>query len=347
MAFARTLVQSFHAVHPNYRCFVLLIDDYDGFINPADEAFEIVSLHELSIADLPGFCFKYDITELSTAVKAAFLKHLLREKGVSEILYLDPDILVTNSLDNLYQKLSTHDILLTPHLDTDYPDDGELPDDSHIMRSGVYNLGFIGIKDSPNTLRFLDWWDRKLYSKCLIEPTAAYFVDQKFIDIAQTLFDNIYVERSVGYNVAYWNIHSRHIHNQNGKLSCNEVPLCFYHFSGYNPSTPDIISRFITRCSLSERTDLQPLFAEYRKRLLENGHEQIKHWSYSFGHFTTGEEVTNDIRISYRNAPERWRDYGNPFASAELRDQAARMVKIPPFKTRLKRKVISICRNVA
>jgi hypothetical protein len=58
VAFARTLAQSFLSLHPDYKCYFLIIDDFEGHINPPDECFEIVKLTDLKIPDLPGLCFK-------------------------------------------------------------------------------------------------------------------------------------------------------------------------------------------------------------------------------------------------------------------------------------------------
>src|SRR5450432_3422470 len=95
LAFARTLAQSFLALHPDHKCYVVIVDDFAGLINPDDECFEIIRLADLEIPDLPNLCFKYDVKELCTAVKARLLEYLIREKGLDRLLYLDPDILVT------------------------------------------------------------------------------------------------------------------------------------------------------------------------------------------------------------------------------------------------------------
>jgi lipopolysaccharide biosynthesis glycosyltransferase len=146
LSFARTLCHSFLQNHPDGVCYVLIIDEFDGYLDRDREKFEIISINDLGIARLTEFCFKYDITELSTAVKPYLLKYLLDEKGMDELLYLDPDILVTAPLDLLFGELQQNDIILTPHLDKDYPEDGCLPNDAHIMLSGVFNLGFIGVR---------------------------------------------------------------------------------------------------------------------------------------------------------------------------------------------------------
>jgi hypothetical protein len=331
LAFARTLAQSFSSFHPDYKVYVLIVDDFAGYINPADECFEIVKLTDLGIPNLPGFCFKYNVKELCTAAKAHLLDYLIREKSVDRLLYLDPDILTTGPLDGMYEKLSTYDIVLTPHLDTNYPDDDLLPDDGHILRAGQFNLGFIGVNSSENAKSFLNWWKPKLYKRCVVDVLNGYFIDQKFIDFVPIFFKNILVEKDVGYNVAYWNLHSRRISRENGAWMCNGGPLYFFHFSGYHPESAAISSHIpdsLARYRLSNRRDLGKLFAQYKELLIRNGHGQASCWPYTFGYFKTGEPIPDNLRSYYRSLDGKWRSAEDPFESEELKRQADTETKV-------------------
>jgi len=57
----------------------------------------------------------YDVVELATAVKPAFLLHLLQVVG-EPVTYLDPDILVVARLDEVVRLADVHGAVLTPHL---------------------------------------------------------------------------------------------------------------------------------------------------------------------------------------------------------------------------------------
>jgi len=325
LAFARTLAQSFLSFHPDNKFYVLIVDEFEGYLNPAEECFETVSLNHLEIPDLPSFCFKYDIKELCTAVKPYLLDYLVRNKSIESMLYIDPDVLITAPLKQLYDELEIYDIVLTPHLDTDYPDDGLLPDDGYILRAGVFNLGFIGINSSKNAASFLSWWKSKLYNGCVVDVPNGYFVDQKFIDLAPIFFGNLFVENDSGYNVAYWNLHSREIGRDNGTWLCNGRPMYFFHFSGFSLESSEIsayIPSDIARHHFSDRSDLGPIFNEYKELLVRNGHMTARTWPYTFTYFTTGEAIPPALRIQYRNSPSEWVSYGNPFDSKSLKDIA-------------------------
>jgi hypothetical protein len=322
-AAARTLAHSFLARHPGDRFYVLVVDDFEGYIDPAAESFEVVSLADLHIPDEPAFRFKYDIIELCTAAKARFLEYLVEERGVGKLFYIDPDILVTGRLEGLFGRLDAHDIVLTPHLEEDFPEDGLMPNDSVVMLHGVYNLGFIAVNASENARAFLAWWKGKLYDKCIFDVQTGYFVDQKFVDLAPGLFPNVYVERDPGYNVAWWNLHSRTIGREGGEWTCNGGPLYFYHFSNYRLDHPERIARYTSRHTFETRPDIRPLFAEYRRLLVENGHERSSKWPYTHNYFDTGEQIPPEYKVLYRQSLAAFRPYGDPFQSAELRRKLA------------------------
>ncbi len=313
LSLARTLCESFIEYHPEGKCFVLIIDDIEGYVHPDREPFEIVTIDKIAIPELGEFCFKYNITELSTATKPYLMKYLLDTKGMESLLYLDPDILVTKSLDDLFSSLKTSDILLTPHLDKDYPDDGKLPDDSVIMQSGIFNLGFIGVRNCSSCSEFLLWWGKKLYDKCLIDRMAGFFVDQKFMDYAFVLFQNIQIVKHPGYNVAYWNIHSRTIEECENGWTCNGGPLFFYHFSNYRAEKPDDLSGFQNRYTLSAFPALAKLFATYRALLEVNGYTTTKDFPYSYARFNTGMPVHSIVRSFYRRQILRTANPADPF----------------------------------
>jgi hypothetical protein len=322
VAFARTLAQSFLAQYNDGKVYVLIVDDFEGYINPADECFEIVGLGDLKIPKLREFCFKYTLKELCTAAKASFLDYLICDRQCESLIYLDPDILITGSLDQLYESLGNHDIILTPHLDTDYPDDGLLPDDSFILRAGQFNLGFIGINCSANARAFLSWWKSKLYEHCVVDVPNGYFVDQKFIDFVPFFFGRVLIEKDTGYNVGYWNLHSRRLKQTKASWGCNEGPLYFFHFSGYDSRSSAISSHIPDRRArfhLAKDSDLRDFFAMYKKLLLANGHAQTISWPYTFDYFTTGARVPNYLRAYYRSLPAVKRA-ADPFSSRELEE---------------------------
>ena len=92
LAYARVASASFLRHHPGARFFVLLADRNDGEFAAASEPFDLVTLEQLPVPDLPRFCFQYDILELNCAGKPLLLRHVLGQPGVTRALYLDSEI---------------------------------------------------------------------------------------------------------------------------------------------------------------------------------------------------------------------------------------------------------------
>lgn len=328
LAHARTLCASFLEHHPEGRCYVLVIDDHAGFIDPAAERFQLVSLADIPLPEpARRFCFKYDVTELATAVKPFFLRWLLETRGEAAAFYLDPDILVTAPLDPLHDRLLRGGgLLLTLHLDTEFPDDGRLPDDRHIMRSGLFNLGFLGLRGGEPAAKFLPWLESKLADQCVIQPQEGLFVDQKFFDFAPLFFPELCdVERDPGYNVAYWNLHYRTLSlappGSPGRWLCNGQPLRFFHFSSYKPTRPESISGHQTRFRMADRPDLHAIFEHYRSELLRHGFAETQRWPYTYATFDNGRTILYRTRQYYRHWKFSHPDV-DPFHSAHLRRRA-------------------------
>ena len=74
--------------------------------------------------------------------------------------------------------LDSKESLLTPHL-TGELDDEALPSELDIRRSGTYNRGYIGLRDSQSTRSLIKWWQGKLYKDCVVDLERGLFVDQK------------------------------------------------------------------------------------------------------------------------------------------------------------------------
>lgn len=334
VAQARVLADSVAEHHPDIPCHVLIVDDYEGFIQPAEERFEVISMSELGIPDLARFRFKYSVVELCTAVKPFLMEHLLNVTGVEKLVYLDPDIMVTGSLDPVFAELDAHDVLLTPHLDPVPPADEPPGLDQHMLMHGAFNLGFLAVSNRPPARTFLHWFREKLRSSCIIDYARGLFVDQKFADLAVSMFPGFHIVRDPGCNVAVWNAHSRRLTRaDDGTWFSNGEPLRFFHFSTYRPNRP---RRPGEPPRFEDRTDAMPLFADYGARLLAHDYERTRRWPYAFQCFTGGGVVIpGEARRHFRDALELGAADADPSGSIRLR----RMVPLFRLEAWLRHKV--------
>ncbi|MFB9276760.1 hypothetical protein [Cohnella cellulosilytica] len=311
IAMARTLAQSFLEHHPTGKVYVLLADEDEGQIQASEPSFEWVRLPEIGLPSSPDMRFQYDITEFNTAVKPFFLEYLLVRRGLESIVYLDPDTLVTQRMDDLYRRLPRYSIVLTPHILTPLPPDLQKPGEAELLQAGVYNLGFIALSRKDEALRMLDWWKARLTRECVMDPARGYHVDQKWIDFVPALFEGVRIWKDPAYNAAYWNLHERPIVHRNGMYEIGGKPVVFYHFSGLSADLVRI-SKHQTRHQWTDFPDLYGLFQGYVSRLIANGYAASAGWRYAYNYFDNGVVVPPVVRKLYRKlgAPAH---FGNPF----------------------------------
>lgn len=270
---AHTLGASLQRLNPDIKFVIGVVDKLEG--KQLDTSilppFELLEVDKINIADFEGMCERYDITELNTAVKPYYMKYFFDTYTTAEaVIYFDPDIIVYDDLAELKSHLRQQKIVLTPHITTPY-NDNKWQSENDLVKTGIYNLGFIGVGRSDESLRFVEWWMEKLKHGARIDLCDGLFTDQHWTDLAPIFFKNTYISYDLGYNVAYWNLHERFCKNIGGTWSINETfDLHFFHYSGYSPFKPDIVSKYQDRILFEERPDIVELFEIYRKALLSH-----------------------------------------------------------------------------
>ena len=316
--FARTLVASVRAHNPDLDAFVAICDGaYDGRA-PRDDFTEL-SIRELGLPQFDRFTFQYTILELNTAIKPWVIAALFA-RGYERVIYFDPDIKVYGAVTPILDRLGHAQIVLTPHL-TGRLDDGRKPTELQILQSGSYNLGFIALRRTDETRRFVDWWQGKLERDCVVDIPRGLFTDQKWIDLVPGMYGGVAIERDAGWNVAYWNLNHRDVtRDADGLTRVDGRPLLFFHFSGFAPGAK-LLSKHQDRFAMD---DLPPavraLTDDYAADLDANGIEACRTLPYAFGRFPGGEAIPDLVRRCYREEfpwdephPDLWTADGERF----------------------------------
>ena len=289
---ARVLARSFREHHPAGRVVVLVVDAPGEGLRD-DEPFEVVTPGDLPLEprERQRMATIYTVLELSTALKPFLLRHLVADRGEPAVTYLDPDIQVFAPLDAIDALARQHQIVLTPHRMHPLPDDGRQAVERVFVLSGAYNLGFIAV--SGEAVPFLDWWGDNCRRDCVMAPSEGLFVDQRWLDLAVTYFPH-HVLRDPGCNVAYWNLDRRPL---------ADIDLRFFHFSGYDPDVPHLLSVHQggqPRLLLSEQPELRALCSAYAARLEAEGWRECRKLTYGLDQAANGMRIDVLMRRIYR-----------------------------------------------
>lgn len=306
LAHARTLSESFLRHHPGEECFVLVIDEVDGYVDATREPFTLVRPEQIGLAAWDEMRGAYDVMELSTAVKPWLLRHLLRNHDDgSGVAYFDPDIQIASRMVELEKTLREHSAVLTPHVTRGMPRDGKKPSEIDILLAGVYNLGFIGLSNSGPAHELLDWWSERLLTDCHVAPDKGLFVDQRWVDFVPGLVADLDIFRDPTYNVAYWNLPERELSvADDGGCLVNGRPLRFFHFSGYSPDRPETLSKHQTRVLITDDEVLRELCFAYAAALTARGFEDVRDLPYEHDLLPSQLRLTKLMRGLYRAGVE-------------------------------------------
>jgi hypothetical protein len=214
----------------------------------------------------------YTIVEFNTAVKPFYIE-LLWERYGKEcfIYYIDPDIVFYSPIEELNAYLNSNDIIITPHLTKALIPLNSV--ETNLLKTGIFNLGFIGLKYSDNTFEFIKWWQERLKVYCYMDKKETFYVDQIWVNFVPALFDKVFILRDPIYNMAWWNLTERILIEVNEEYYVNNASqkLVFFHFSGYKPGSNKMIGRIDSDdYSFEKRPDLKKIFIEYEESLQKN-----------------------------------------------------------------------------
>lgn len=262
--------------------------------------------------------FKYDLTEFCTSIKPYSFNYLF-DCGFEKVVYLDPDILTFNSMNVVFDYLNNYNAVVTPHIltpEVEYSGNlGEL----HLLLSGVYNFGFLALKNSTKSRTFTNWWGKRLEDYCFGDQLMNLFTDQKWGDLLPCFMGtDLLVSDNKGLNLAPWNFHERLICSINNKLfvknrldvDSNSDELVFVHYSGYNYKlmlSGDVVNNNLSE--IKQYSDLTPIFKAYSDNLKKADIDTFINERYTYNYFEGSDWfITNQFRKLFRGFVE----CGNP-----------------------------------
>lgn len=313
---AAALAHSVKRVHPDAIFHVVLSDDMPECEPHVTEAFDsIINIRDLPIEDLPRFIFRHRLVELCTAVKGTAFQYIADRFGAGRIYYFDPDIIVADRLDGLEQALDSGSVLLTPHSIEPETDPVAIVDNERCcLRNGVYNLGFLAVRMSDAGRKFVDWWADRLRTYCYDEVENGLFTDQRWVDLAPALFDEVTILREPQYNVSTWNLtHRRATGDAPYGIEINGKPLGFYHFSGFDSGAQLVM--------LDRYGAHSPVLYDFREwyiaRCEHFGQSTLGKIPCIYSRYASGLKIPDAHRKAYRRREDVMRCYSDPFSDTD------------------------------
>ncbi|MET3126719.1 hypothetical protein ABID42_001821 [Arcicella rosea] len=282
---AFSLGDSIKKTNPDYELIICLTDKMPEVNFPIP--YKILPVESINFPALEEYSQKFSIIELACAFKPIFAFYLLKSyPSLEKLIYLDTDIYLYDSLVGIEKNLDEHDIILTPHITKAIPL-SERWNEKQYLNAGLYNAGFIAFKRTENSLKFLDWWQTHLNKYGYLDYCKGMGADQLCLNFVPVFYEKVLVDYNPSLNIAYWNLQERELNFVDGKYFVNQnTPLVFFHFSGYNPDKPTLISKHFKLPKNRSQKALKQIIKEYRTELIKNHFNDLKGIIPAYGIYT-------------------------------------------------------------
>jgi glycosyltransferase involved in cell wall biosynthesis len=132
------------------------------------------------------------------------------------------------------------------------------------------------------------------------------------MDFAPVFLPRLRILRDPSYDVAYWNLPDRLIElAEGGEWLVNGKALSFFHFSGFDPSKPTVLSKHENRIRKAKGA-LAALFGFYASRVRAYRHDEISRILVPPARFAMGAAWDPVCRLLYRSKVKNVKESFNP-----------------------------------
>ncbi|MFN5169312.1 MAG: hypothetical protein ACK5DD_06780 [Cyclobacteriaceae bacterium] len=290
LPFAGVLAESFLRHHPEYSFYVGVLEKKEVAL-PDSGNLKLLYVEDLGIPELADMLSRYNIFELSCALKPFYADYFISRLGAREVLYFDSDMVVYGRL-RLFEQHPDDQIFLTPHL---LAQDGlNKHSELQMLAAGVFNGGFFAVRAGDESRQFLTWWKERM-AEFSYQGKPGLFVDQIWLNFVPAYFGRVNIIFDPGYNVAYWNLSNRKISRDGGTLRVNNShELLFFHFSGFKVSIPDRLSVYDPTIRLADFPEVAALAENYRQALITHPYGTLANHKPTLGN-------RHRVRPDYKN----------------------------------------------
>ncbi len=288
---AEVLVNSLRKQHPDAVIKIGLVDKLtdDIDLSPLGNA-EIVEVDKIAIPDFEAMQSRYKIFELCFASKPFYALYFFKKyPELNKQIYIDTDIFVFDKFDAIDQKLNDHSVIITPHITQAVSDGHKL--ERFVLGAGIFNAGFFAVNRSKESFEFLNWFADKLVTQCI-----GGVGDQVWLSLVPAFFDNVLIEKNPGYNMAGWNVMHRFITKNNDRLLVNNVPLVFYHYSGFDYTNLSTVTKFKQQgADINVRKDLLLVLEHITRQLSVSPYLNLRTRKSFYFNLTTSENKNGSV----------------------------------------------------
>ena len=296
-ALGRSLLEN----NPGASFRICVIDGLDSE-NKEFAEFEIIPTKDLGLqeSEFLRLALMLDEDDFCFALQPWILEKVLAE-GHPRAIFLAPEIYVYGNLSDLMATNHTSSVSLTPNLLKPLGSDTLRPTETEMLNLGVFQSGFMAV--GPDSRDFLSWLKERFKADTPnLNLDAEFLPLQRWLDLVPGLWVTDIV-RDPGYNVGFWNISQLELLQRDRRITVDGRPLRFFNFSGFEPSSPWILSPQIgdeARSWPSQNQTLSKLCEDYAT-CVESPTGYSHKIPYGFDTLEGYGKVTKITRNTFRN----------------------------------------------
>src|SRR4051794_7953798 len=176
------------------------------------------------------------------ALPYAVLPHLLRALGDEPAVFLAPTTAVVSELAELFDALEDSEVVVVPSF-LEPPSEGRRRPSSRALLDevGVIGRSVFAWRRGATGDAVLELWPKLLADGAALDESDVN-VFQRWLDALPAARADVTVLRHPGYGLAYWNIESRPLSEDNGALRTNGEPLRLLDLRRFDPSRPELLA---------------------------------------------------------------------------------------------------------
>lgn len=217
------------------------------------------SIEEIySGSDLKQKAARFTQSEWKENSKPAVFKKLLQTFDL--VLFADNQSIIFSNLADIFIGIGTNDVLLVPELM--YADKHKKQEDT--LNRGIYLNQFILVQQTETVFAFLNWWEKEVEEKGIIDVCKGYNADRYFLEIAPSIFPHFVIYKHPGVGICKENEVERKVEWDIKVV--NSYPLVSYTF--HSPAEyPAGLEPLLPKKIRKEFEKISPILGKYEVAL--------------------------------------------------------------------------------
>lgn len=179
------------------------------------------------------------------------------------LVYADSDLFFLGSMQDYLNKFSDANVVITPHRHYVW-------NKWRLAKFGEFNVGLVAFKNNEEGLQALRFWSESCLDWCYDKAEDGKYADQKYLEQFSSVASGVYVDNSLGSNLAPWNSFLKGISvTKFGEVFVRRDKLIYFHAQGLKQKNGRWILGHLNYLSFASPSLKRLVYRPYLEKLEE------------------------------------------------------------------------------